>query len=169
MGRPMANLLRVVQRAFRRSQRLESRSQRSFGAHELSGKTSPHSVDREVRGHTRDPEILSGMDRDFLDLMMGVVSRHLSDADFDTITAAREMRLSRMHLNRKLRMLTGYSTREFILSVRFSRAREMLLMRFPDISEIARFVGFRSSSRFSKSFRKHFGQTPADFLRDEPL
>jgi transcriptional regulator GlxA family with amidase domain len=103
----------------------------------------------------------------FLQKMIEVVLRHLRDPDFDTRVATKEAGLSRMHLNRKLRAIAGCSTHEFILALRFRRARELLREDSPSISDVAHAVGFRSPSHFAKAFRKHFGLSPSEFIKDE--
>jgi AraC-like DNA-binding protein len=43
-------------------------------------------------------------------------------------------------------------------------AMELLLQRKMSISEIAYEVGFKNPSSFTKSFKKHFGKSPSDYL-----
>jgi AraC-like DNA-binding protein len=99
--------------------------------------------------------------------MIEIVLRNLGDPDSDTRIATKEAGLSRMHLNRKLRAITGCSTRSFICALRFRKARELLRQNSPRISTVAHAVGFRSPSYFAKAFRKHFGLSPSEFDKDE--
>ena len=115
----------------------------------------------------RSPLKLAPDEEKFLQKIAQIILRRLGDPDFDTRTAAREAHLSRMHLNRKLQAMTGCSTHDFVLALRFRRARELLREESPSVSDVAHAVGFRSPSHFSKAFRKHFGLSPSDFIRDE--
>ena len=94
-----------------------------------------------------------------------VVSSHLADADFGTDQVASIAGISRMHLNRKLRALTGQSTREFIRTIRLEHSSTLLQQKSYRVSDVARQVGFRSLSHFAKVFRKQFGVTPSKYQR----
>jgi AraC-like DNA-binding protein len=104
----------------------------------------------------------SPRDLEFLTQFRKTVEEHLPDGEFTTSAAAADVEMSRMHLNRKLRALTGQSTHEFIQNMRLEAAREMLA-RQVRIGDIARAVGFRSSSHFARVFREKFGQPPSSF------
>ena len=67
-----------------------------------------------------------------------------------------------MHLNRKLRALTGQSTHEFIRTMRLETARDLLQKHMP-VEFIAGSVGFKSSSHFAKVFQQRFGAKPSTY------
>jgi AraC-like DNA-binding protein len=75
-----------------------------------------------------------------------IVFAHLDDPHFDTRCAASVTGLSRMHLNRK-------------------RSAMLLRHKSERISNVARRVGFRSLSHFSKAFRTKYGVTPSQFQK----
>jgi AraC-like DNA-binding protein len=102
----------------------------------------------------------SPRDLEFLAQFRKTVEEHLPDGDFTTSAAAANVELSRMHLNRKLRALTGQSTHKFIQTARLEAARRMLSEQLP-IGEVARAVGFKSTSHFSRVFRQRFGHPPS--------
>ncbi len=100
-------------------------------------------------------------DDEFLARVESTVEEHIADPCFTTAVAASCLAISRMHLNRRLRALTGQSTHEFIRSIRLNTAREILLQGTLPITVIAATVGFRSPSHFVEAFRERFGTTPA--------
>ncbi len=102
---------------------------------------------------------LSAGDQEFLERFRAAVSQHYSDRWFTTAAAAEEVGMSRMHLNRKLRELTGQSTHEYVLAMRLEAARDLLLKPLP-IEFIAKSLGFKSGPHFAKIFRQKFGSTP---------
>ncbi len=106
--------------------------------------------------------ILSAGDREFLERFRALVVEHCSDSDFTTDVAAASVMMSRMHLNRKLRALTGKSTHEFIQAMRLEAARDLLPQPLP-IEYIAASVGFKGGSHFAKIFREKFGATPTTY------
>ena len=104
----------------------------------------------------------SASDLEFLRRIRDIAAQHASDSEFTTEVAAASVAMSRMHLNRKLRALTGESTHKFIRAVRLEVARDMILKQLP-ICYVAKSVGFRSSSQFAKVFRERFGSSPSTY------
>ena len=128
---------------------------------------SPSFQPFQSKDRQRGKQSLTRYEERFLQKMTEIVLRHLGDPDFDTSDATKEVGLSRMHLNRKLQALTGCSTRNFICALRFKKARELLRQNSPNISAVAHAVGFKSPSHFAKAFRRHFGLSPSEFMKDE--
>ncbi len=124
--------------------------------------------ERFRRSLTIEPENLAAtsMDEAFLQRVMAVVEENLGDAEFSTDDLARASGFSRRQLNRKLRALTGQSTREFIRTVRLKRAAQLLRQNAGTVTEIAYEVGFNSIPYFAKIFRRQFGVNPSRFGRD---
>ena len=118
-------------------------------------------LDRFLHPRTRKPP-LSGSDREFLRRFRLIVSQHYSDRGFTTQVAAAIVGMSRMHLNRKLRALTGQSTHEFIRAMRLEAARE-LLQKPLSVESVAESTGFKSKSHFSMVFRQRFGVGPSRY------
>ena len=102
-------------------------------------------------------------DTDFLARVRAGIERDYSDPHFTTSSAAQSLGISRMHLNRRLRALTGKSTHEYILEVRLAIARDLLLRTSSPVGSIASSVGFRSPSHFAEAFRKRFGIPPSHY------
>lgn len=111
---------------------------------------------------------ISEKDNMLLNQFREIVARQKSNPDFTTEDAAASLGLSRMHLNRKLRALTGRSTHDYILEERLDAAHAMLSQPLP-IEFIAQSVGFKSSSHFAKAFRQKYGITPSDFRAKQSL
>ncbi len=109
----------------------------------------------------------SASDQEFLQRFRAMVSEHYSDPDFTTAAAAENVEMSRMHLNRKLRELTGQSTHEFIKTARLEAARTLLSRPLP-VAFIAHSVGFKSSSHFAGAFREMFGTSPSEYRTRKP-
>ena len=67
-----------------------------------------------------------------------------------------------MHLNRKVKALTGFTPVELIRVVRLNRAAELLITG-ASVSEVADRVGFDTPAYFSKVFKDYHHQTPSEF------
>jgi AraC-like DNA-binding protein len=72
--------------------------------------------------------------------------------------------MSRSNLFRKLKAITGQTPIEFIYVTRLNHALTLLQEGTLTIAEVAYEAGFKNPSSFSKSFKKHFGKTPTEFL-----
>jgi AraC-like DNA-binding protein len=106
---------------------------------------------------------------EFLVRMQMIAEEHIADPRFTTTDAAACLAMSRMHLNRLLRSLTGQSTHQFIQALRLESARMALLSLPLPVAEIAQRAGFKSTSHFTKAFRLRFGVPPAQYRRQNPL
>jgi AraC family transcriptional regulator len=73
--------------------------------------------------------------------------------------------LSRFHFLRAFRKTFGMPPHQFITQTRIERARFALISGDIPIEQIARSVGYKSSSQFSATFSKIVGCTPTQFRR----
>ena len=105
----------------------------------------------------------SSMDEQFMERLIFVFEKHISESDYTTDHFARDVGLSKTHLNRKLKALTELPTHGFILNLRLKRAAQLLKKKTATISEIAYSVGFENPSQFARAFRHHYGKSPSDF------
>ncbi len=112
------------------------------------------------------PTIVSNsIDERFLRQALDVIEQELANPDFTVELFQQLMGLSRMHLHRKLKALTGQSTTEFIRTYRLKRAAQLLTQRADTVSQIAYRVGYSSLSYFTKSFKDQFGCPPSEYAK----
>ncbi len=97
---------------------------------------------------------------EFLSELRGIVLQNLSEDDFGVNVLAKEVRLSRSQLHRRLKYIIGKSPSCFIREIRLLHASELLKENKNTVSEIAYKVGFSSPSYFNKCFRDYFGHSP---------
>ncbi len=107
---------------------------------------------------------VTSMDRQFLQRAIALVEEHMTDPEFGVEFFAHHIGLSRMHLHRKLKALTGQSPSQFVLILRLKRAAQLLSQRAGTVTEIAYEVGFQNPSNFSARFRRQFGVSPSEYL-----
>ena len=107
---------------------------------------------------TKEREFLAGIDQ--------IIHQHLDDAAFSIEDLCTELSMSRAQLHRKLKALTDLSTSHYIRSYRLQKAREMLMSRDLNISEVAFEVGFKDPSYFTRVFVEEFGLTPSAFRQE---
>ncbi|MCH3941869.1 MAG: response regulator [Bacteroidales bacterium] len=108
-------------------------------------------------------ESLSKHDQAFLDKLMKLVTKELSNADLNVDQIAVTLGYSRTILYRKIKGLTNLSPNDFIRNYRFKRAAELITEGSLQLVEVAEQTGFASYSYFSKAFKQHFGVTPKEY------
>ena len=107
---------------------------------------------------------VTSMDQQFLQKAIDIIETYISDTDFTAEIFSSEMSVSRVHLNRKIKVITGLTTTHFIRSIRLKRAAQLLPQKSGNISEIAYSVGFNNPSFFATCFREQFGVSPSEFV-----
>lgn len=82
-------------------------------------------------------------------------------------TTAIEVGLSRPVLYRKIKSLTDLSPQQFLLTIRLNEAARVLKLGVKNVSEAAYDTGFSDPKYFSQIFKKHFGKTPSQYVKEE--
>jgi AraC-like DNA-binding protein len=78
---------------------------------------------------------------------------------------ARELRVSRVHVMRQFRKITGMSLLDYITQCRVSCAQRLLATTDMKLLDIAAESGFNSAARFYPCFKRLVGQSPARYRR----
>jgi DNA-binding response OmpR family regulator len=110
-----------------------------------------------------DDKEITSIDKKFLQNVITIINRHLSDTDFTAEMFAEELSMSRRNLDRKLIALSGESTNDIIKRLRLTHAAQLLSQNFGNISEVALEVGFSNPAYFSKCFSEQFGLSPSEY------
>lgn len=96
----------------------------------------------------------------FLKKVMTIIERNTNNPGFSVDMVSATVGMSSTHLYRRLKSITGLSTREIINNYRMQKAAQMLSDKEGNITEVMYAVGFSSLSSFSKSFKARFGVSP---------
>ena len=107
------------------------------------------------------------LDKKLLLKAVDVVEKNISDVDLSVQKLASQLNLSRTHLHRKLKSLTNQSATEFIRDVRLKNAVKLLKEGKLKVNEVGYAVGFNSHNYFTRSFKKQYGISPSDYIRDK--
>lgn len=111
------------------------------------------------------PEInekkLSSIDEKFMFRVGEVIEKHISEEEFDIEEFCKEVAMSRSHLHKKLKALTGKSASLYVRSVKMMKAKKMIEEQTGNISEIAYSLGFSSPAYFTRCFKEEFGYPPS--------
>jgi ligand-binding sensor domain-containing protein/AraC-like DNA-binding protein len=107
---------------------------------------------------------ISSADDTFLPRTVEIIKANIGDPDFGVEELSREIGMSRVHLNRKLKETISLSPGTFIKSIRLKQAAYLLVNNKVNISEVAYKVGFSTHSYFSSTFKDYFGLPPKEFV-----
>ena len=99
---------------------------------------------------------------EFILLLRDLILNDSSD-DLSVNDICLQVGMSRSQLHRKLAALTNQSTTQFIRSVRFQKAKNLLKSTKLTIAEIAYDTGFKTPSYFSRMFTKEEGMSPTEY------
>lgn len=106
-------------------------------------------------------------DDSFMERVMLIIEQNLDNPKFSVEDFAKEVGISRVQLHRKLKVLTGISTSEFLRNVRLKQAARLLKEKKITVSQISYIVGFTNPTMFSIAFKKLYGCTPTEYIERE--
>lgn len=122
---------------------------------------------------TEEPEIIEETltereqrDKAFVEKFVATVHTAMTAGKIDYDAIAAEMCVGRAQLNRKLKAITGITTKEYILNLRLLRAKELLKTTDLTVAEITYQCGMEDPGYFSTVFRKTVGVTPMAYRSD---
>ena len=95
-----------------------------------------------------------------------IINNHLDDSDLSIDMIADEVGISRVHLHRKMKELTGQTPHDFIRNIRLKRAATLLAGHGMNVTEVMYACGFSNSTSFSTVFKKFYGMSPRDYMRE---
>ena len=104
-------------------------------------------------------------DKALIDKILQITELHLADPAFGAEALSREVGMSRVHLFRRMKTITGQPASEFIRKIRLQKAAQLLKANNGSIKEIAFETGFASLSNFSRTFHEFYGIKPSEFSK----
>lgn len=102
-------------------------------------------------------------EKKYLKRIDNIILNNISNPNFNIMSLATELGISRSSLQRIIKSLTGLSPRDYIRAYRLRKATEYLREGKYRIKEVSYMVGFNNLSYFSKCFRDFFGVVPKQF------
>ena len=109
---------------------------------------------------------LKSPDDKLLERVMTVINKNLSNSDLSVDGIADEVGISRVHLHRKMKELTGQTPHDFIRNIRLKQAAHLLANQNMNITEVMYACGFNNSASFSTIFKRFYGLSPRDYMRE---
>lgn len=105
---------------------------------------------------------MSDADREFLDRIARYIEANLQSDSLDVASIAQEMAMSHSAFYRKVKLLTGCTSAEFIRKIKLRKSRQLLEEGSLSVHKVAMLTGFNSMSNFREAFKKEFNMLPSD-------
>ena len=107
------------------------------------------------------------LDKEFIDKVLDILGRNLSNSSFDINQLVKEMGMSRTAFFEKLKAISGQSPSKFIQTIRLKESTRLLLSN-PElnINDIADMTGFNTPKYFAKCFKERYGQSPLAWRKE---
>lgn len=111
------------------------------------------------------PVEFKSSDEILMDNIMNFVNNNISNPELNVEMLAQTVGLSRAHLHRKIKEMTGIATAEFIRNLRLKQAAILLQEKKINITQIAFAVGFTNQTNFYTAFKKFYGMSPSEYIQ----
>ena len=107
-----------------------------------------------------------GEESEFIENLGALIREAMDSGKVDFEDIASRMCISRTHLNRKVKSITGGTTSDLVLSYRIAKAKELLLSTDLPIWEVAEQCGISDPAYFSTLFKKAVGKSPGQLRKE---
>ncbi|MFK7981636.1 MAG: ATP-binding protein [Saprospiraceae bacterium] len=105
-------------------------------------------------------------ENEFMKEIRAIIEAHLNTVELNGAFIGAKLGMSRMQLHRKLKALINQSATELIKETRLQTAHQLLLIGKYNSSEVAYRTGFNTPAYFSSTFKKRFGFSPSEILKE---
>ncbi len=96
--------------------------------------------------------------------LMHVQNNYAAKLDVEQLADKARMSVSAFH--RAFREITSDSPMQYLKKLRLTKARDLIMRENMKAYIAADQVGHESSSQFSREFKRYFGQSPAEMMRE---
>ncbi len=117
-------------------------------------------------------ELLSSKERGILpDFTSSIIQEIISylrnnfDKDITIEAISHKFGISRSHLSREFKKITGFSPKEYLIQIRISQAKLLLRGSSISIDDLSSAIGFHDTAHFIQTFKKVEGITPLKFRK----
>jgi len=109
---------------------------------------------------------LPTLDEKLLEKVNKYTLENIANTEFGIDELSKMIGMSSVYLNKKISILTGKTTSEYVRSIRLRKAAQLLEKSDLSISEVAYEVGYNSPKYFSKYFKDEYGILPSEYRKN---
>ena len=109
--------------------------------------------------------VITDRDEQLIKKVMTWLEENVADPDVTVEQLATYVGMGRTSMYNKIKGLTGKSPVELIQDFRMEKAKFYLRSGQYSVSETSYKVGFSDPGYFSRCFKKHYGMSPADYIK----
>ena len=113
-----------------------------------------------------DDVVMQSPDDKLMARVMKAINQNLTNSDLSVDLIAQEVGISRVHLHRKMKELTGQTPHDFIRNLRMKQAAHLLASGNMNVTEVVYACGFGNVPSFSTTFKKYYGMTPREYMTE---
>jgi signal transduction histidine kinase/ligand-binding sensor domain-containing protein/CheY-like chemotaxis protein/AraC-like DNA-binding protein len=139
---------------------LAAKVARAIKSHELVIRNKFHVEGKPNYDHVN----INSPDNRLVATVIECIRQNVDSPNFNVDDLSREVGVSRVQLNRKLKENLNVSPSALIKSIRLKQAAYLLINNKVNVSDVAFKLGYSSHSYFSNNFKEHFGMTPSEFV-----
>jgi len=92
------------------------------------------------------------------------LKEQIGSPDLSVASISKDLGVSRIHLNRRLKSMIEESPGVYIRNYRLKQAASLLSKEKVSIAEVAYAVGFSSHAYFSNLFKEYYGMSPTEYM-----
>lgn len=111
-------------------------------------------------------EVSSNKDHSFYNKLLACIEKNISNTSLDVELICKEMGYSRSNLYQKVKEATNLPIKELVRKIRLKKSIQIMAEKDLPISELIVKIGIQSQSYFTTSFKKEYGKTPAQYIRE---
>ena len=104
-------------------------------------------------------------DQKLLEKIETAVKESLDNKDLDINELSKVLNVSRSSLYKKIKLITGMSTTEYIRYIKLHEAVNLFKLNKYTIEQVTFMVGFSDTKYFRKCFKTVFGTSPSEFIK----
>lgn len=109
------------------------------------------------------------LDDKFMNAFYKFIDDNISNAELNNDVISREMGIGRTQLNSKIKALTMSTPAKLVYKRRLYRAKLMIEQGAGFVSDIAYDCGFSDPIYFSRCFKKEYGISPTDYIKNREV
>ena len=101
--------------------------------------------------------------------VIALIENQIADPELSNTRLASELHISEIYLRKLFQAYLSTSPKQYIKSLRWNRARELLTSSAYSIFDISARCGYSDSSMFCRAFKKDHGITPAEYRKENKM